>query len=94
MPVDADLVASTALACPSVASLTGGAMGEVATYLPGRRVVGVRISDHEVEVHVRARWGAVLPDVGKEVRSALSRLAEGRSVSVYIDDVEAPSDDG
>jgi hypothetical protein len=94
MVVDPDVVASAALACPSVASLTGGAVGEVATYLPGRRVTGVRVTDDELEVHVQARWGTVLPDVGREVRAALSPLAEGRSVAVYIDDVETPSGDG
>lgn len=94
MAVDPDLIASTTLACPSVASLAGGAAGEVATYLPGRRVVGVRITEDEVEVHVQARWGTVLPDVGKEVRGALNPLAQGRSVAVYIDDVETPSGDG
>ena len=55
-PVDPEAVASAALACPSVAGMSGGAIGEVASYLPGRRVTGVRVKDGEVEVHVVARW--------------------------------------
>lgn len=94
MAVDPDLVASTTLGCPSVAALAGGSVGEVATYLPGRRIVGIRITEDELEVHVQARRGAVLPEVGREVRGALRSVAEGRSVAVYIDDVETPSGDG
>ena len=90
MPVDPDAVVAAASSCPSVAGMSAGTVGQVATYLPGRRVPGVRISDDGIEVHVVARWGVLLPQLGEEVRGAVSPLSEGRPVSVYIDDIEIP----
>ena len=55
MQVDPDAVSAAALSCSQVARLSGGLAGEVATYLPGRRVAGIRIGDDEVEVHIVAR---------------------------------------
>ncbi len=92
MTVDVDALAGAALACPSVTRLAGGGPVEVATYLPGRRVHGVRLDDDVVEIHVVARFGAVLPDVAADVRAAVGPLVPGREVSVFVDDldVEAP----
>lgn len=87
---DLDRVAAAALASPLVADLTGGHLAEAATYLPGRRLVGVRRAGDAIEVHVVARWGASLPDVADAVRSAVSPYAGGRPVSVFIDDIEVP----
>lgn len=39
----ADRIAVATLSCPAVARLHGGRFGEVATYLPGRRISGVRL---------------------------------------------------
>ncbi len=61
MDVDPEAVVAAALSCPDVARLSGGLVGEVATYLPGRQVTGVRFTDEEVEVHIVARWGPPLP---------------------------------
>ncbi|MFC7759975.1 hypothetical protein ACFQY4_19605 [Catellatospora bangladeshensis] len=55
--VDVDAVAGAARACPGVDDLLGG-FPEVATYLPGRRVTGVRITDDTVELCLRADWGS------------------------------------
>ena len=44
----ADSIAAAVLAVPGVAALHPGMFGEVGTYLPGRRVTGVRITDDEV----------------------------------------------
>jgi hypothetical protein len=67
-------------------------VGEAATYLPGRRVAGVRIDDDHVEVHVVARWDAVLPELADGVRQAVAAAAGGRAVSVFIDDIEIPDE--
>lgn len=88
MRVGPDEIVAATVACASVAAMASGVAGEVATYLPGRRVPGVRIDDLGIEVHVVARWGIPLPEVGEEVRSALQPLVGNRSVSVFIDDVE------
>ena len=93
-PVDAERVAQAVERVPTVARLSAGSMGaEVATYLPGRRVRGVRVDGGTVEVHVVARWPAVLPEVGDAVRSAAAPLVGGRAIEVVIDDLEVPGED-
>jgi len=89
---DLEAVAAAALACPLIAELTGGRFGEVATYRPGRRILGVREADGGVEVHVMARWGTPLPEVAEVVRTAVTPHAGGLSVSVFVDDIEVPDD--
>lgn len=90
---DPDAVVDAALACPDVARMWAGAVGEVACYLPGRRVPGVRLTDDGVEVHVVARWGRPLPEVASAVRAAVAPVAPGAVVDVFVDDLEPPSDD-
>ena len=53
-----DRVAAAVRAVPGVHDLHGGAFGEVAAYLPGRRVPGLRVgSDVETwEIHLSVRW--------------------------------------
>ena len=90
MQVDPDAVSAAALSCSQVARLSGGLAGEVATYLPGRRVAGIRIGDDEVEVHIVARWGANLPEVADAVRQAVKPFTGGLRTSVYVEDIEVP----
>ena len=54
---DADAIAAAVLACPSVAGLGGGPAGAVATYLPGRRVTGVRVRPDGPAGQVGGRTG-------------------------------------
>lgn len=89
---DLEAVAAAALGCPLIAGLTGGIVGEVATYLPGRRVVGVRDADGVVEIHVVARWGRPLPEVADAVRAAVASHVDGQPVAVFVDDIEVPAD--
>jgi hypothetical protein len=90
--ISPDAVAERVAACRSVARLSPGPVGEVATYLPGRRVPGVRLTDARIEVHVVARWGVRVPDVAADVRGALQPIAPGYSVDVHVDDVEVPGE--
>ncbi len=85
--VDADAVAAAALACPEVAALSGGTFGEVATYLPGRRVAGVRIDTDRVDVHVVARYGAPLHQIADRVRRTVAPTVAGLPVNVTFDDI-------
>ena len=87
---DLEAVAAAALACPLIAELMGGPYGEVATYRPGGRVLGVREAAGEVEVHVKAKWGTPLPEVAEAVRAAVTAYAGGLPVSVFVDDIEVP----
>jgi hypothetical protein len=89
---DLEQVAAAALGCPLIAGLTGGRFGEVATYGPGRRILGVRMVDGAIELHVVAKWGAPLPEVAEVVRAAVAPYAEGLPVSVFVDDIELPEE--
>lgn len=91
MTIDAESVAASALRSPSVSRLFPGGAVEVATYLPGKRITGVRVRDSEIEVHVVAKWGRSLADVGEEVRSLVEPVAGGLPVSIFIDDVDPPA---
>lgn len=64
-----------------------GSFGEVATYLPGRRVEGVRLTVDLTEVHVVVAADVDLRTVAHEVRGATSPLVRG-SVDVFIEDLE------
>ena len=86
-PALAELLASAVTSTRDVVALSEGPFGEVATHLAGRRVPGVRIHEDRVEVHVIARWGALLPVLAEQVRAACAPLVEGRMVDVSIDDV-------
>ena len=86
--VDVDAVAAVVQALPAVSSLSGGRFGEVATYLPGRRVQGVRVRPDAVEVHVVAQGGLPLPAVAGAVRGAVLPLPGGRPVDVHVDDID------
>jgi len=85
----ADLIAVAVLACPDVAGLHGGRFGEVATYLPGRRVTGVRITPTDVFVHVIARYPATVDQIDTAVRLALVPLVGALSVTLTIEDLVA-----
>ena len=92
--VDPAAVAERVAACRSVARISAGPYGEVATYLPGRRVTGVRIGDGRVEVHVVACWGVRVPDLAAEVRTAVGPLAAGMRIDVHVDDIDVPDGNG
>ncbi len=85
---DPDAIAAAAQACPHVVRLGGGALGEVATYLPGRRVTGVRVTDRVVEIHVVGRYGPTVDEIAGQVRDAVRAAAGPVIVDVVIDDLE------
>ncbi len=89
---DVDAIAAATLACPAVAGLHEGGIQAVATYLPGRRVVGVRVDERRVVVSVlmASRFSVRLLDA--QVRSALAPLVGDREVDVYVADVQTAAD--
>lgn len=88
--MDVDAIARAVEGCPSVARLEPGRVVEVATYLPGRRVQGIRMGEGQLEVHVVARYGPSLPDIAGEVRQAVAVHLGAEPVVVFIDDLEVP----
>ncbi|GAA2367595.1 hypothetical protein Cme02nite_28650 [Catellatospora methionotrophica] len=87
--VDVEAVAAATRACRGVEKLLVG-LPEVATYLPGRRVPGVRVSDTTVEVQLRAAWAIPAYEVGAAVQAAVAPLAGGRAVDVRIAELGDP----
>lgn len=93
-PELADDVVRTVTAIPGVAGMHGGLFGEVGTYLPGRKVAGVRETSQTVEVHVAVDWGVELARIADAVRVAVAKLpgVAGRAVAVYVEDIAERSD--
>lgn len=89
---DVDAIAAATLACPAVAGLHEGGTRAVATYLPGRRVVGVRVEDRRVLVSVVLAFGSSVRSLEAQVRSALAPHVEGRQVDVHVADVQTAMD--
>lgn len=87
----ADVIVVMVTTVPGVAAMHSGRFGEVATYLPGRRVAGVRVRADRVEVHVTVTWGADLLTTADAIRAVAEPVA-GRPVHVVIQDVLGPPD--
>ncbi len=89
----ADAVVFAVTAVPGVAGMHSGRFGEVATYLPGRRVSGVRVRSELVEVHVTVQWGFDLLPTADAIRT-VAELVAARPVDVVIQDVLGPLEVG
>ncbi len=76
---------------PGVADLHGGVFGEVATYLPGRKVAGVRVEDDHVDIHVSVLYDQPVRATAEAVASRLEPVAQ-RPVHVTVDDVVLPEE--
>lgn len=90
--LDVDLIAAAVRACPLVADLHGGSFGEIATYLPGRRVTGVRATATALEVHVIGRFPAPALQLAAQVRAAVAPWSGGRPVDVALEDLLLPGE--
>jgi hypothetical protein len=86
--IDADRIAAAVQASPYIADLDGGRFGEIATYLPGRRISGVRIRPDAVTIGVIGRYPATIADIASGVREAVGPL--DRPVHVEVTDIAAP----
>lgn len=81
-----DAVAAAVRSVDGVADLHGGTFGETATYLPGRRVPGVRMTPDGTEVHVALLLGAPIRETAQAVRRAVAAQVPG-PVDVTVEDV-------
>lgn len=87
-PEPVDQIAAVVLATPGVHDLHAGGAGQVATYLPGRRVTGIRAIDGGYDVHVVLAWGFPVFATAEAVRAAVQVIAPGL-VDVTVEDVAA-----
>ena len=81
-----DSIAGVVSGIDGVAGLHGGMFGEAASYLPGRRVAGIRLGEHGTEVHVSLLYGHPLRLTAEAVRDAVAELTSG-PVHVTVEDV-------
>lgn len=92
----ASAVADAVLAHPSVLRLDGGPFGSVASYLPGRRLAGVRVgsgaepTEVAVVVAVGVPFGPLADEIAARVRGV---LGDGAPVEVTFSDVGVPAGD-
>lgn len=86
----AEAVAANALSVAGVVALHPGMFGEVATYLPGRRVEGVQLRPNRCAVHLVLAWGAPALATAQEVRRIVEALV-GAPVDITIEDVIDPT---
>ncbi len=91
MSADPDAVVAAVLAVPAVVRLDGGVAGEVATYLPGRRVHGVRLLDDRVVVHVAVDTSQDVRVTAEQVRDVVAPLVDGQVVDVVVADLVLPA---
>lgn len=90
----AERVAAVVTAHPAVARLYGGTFGDVATYLPGRRLVGIRIGEgsEPVELGVVLTLDRPIPGVVRALRRQVSELCGGAAVDIVVGDVVVPGE--
>jgi plasmid stabilization system protein ParE len=93
-------VAAAVAAHPDVARLDGGAFGDIATHVPGDRLVGVRIgrADEPVEIAVVLHLLRPVPDAVRSLRREVAAVcgAAGHpvtSVDVVVADLADPDGD-
>jgi uncharacterized alkaline shock family protein YloU len=84
----ADAIAAAATTVSGVAGLHAGEFGEIATYLPGRKVVGVRVDDERCEVHITAEYPSDVHGVARGVQAAIGQLVSV-PVAVVVEDIES-----
>lgn len=89
----AERIAAAVTAHPAVAALHGGIFNAVATYLPGRRLTGVRVGEggEPVELAVVLHLDRPIPGVVGELRSEVSGLCGGAAVDITVADVAVPA---
>lgn len=87
-------VADTALATDGVHSLGTGTFAEVATYEGADKVLGVHVTEEEVEVHIIALYPlqSSIPQLADTIRSRVAAEVESRRVDVVVEDLEVADD--
>ena len=89
---EAQQIHDAVLDCADVAGVSAGAFGEIASYLPGRTVAGIRLHADRVEVHVVARYGEPLQTVVDQIGVAVAPWLAGRILQVAVEDILLPGE--
>jgi hypothetical protein len=86
VPTTADDIAALVLAVPDVTRLHAGRFGEVATYLPGRRITGIKLGDDLIEVHVVVAGQVPVRVTAQLIHAAVATVV-ATPVHVFVEDV-------
>jgi hypothetical protein len=89
--VDVDALAAAVRSCPGVDDLDGGPLGSIATYLPGRKLPGIRIGSDRVTIQVRGMWDVPVAELVAQVRLAVAPFIGGRTVDIVVADLADPA---
>lgn len=91
----ARVVSEAALATEGVYSLGAGRYAEAATYEGSEKVSGVVVSPEEIEVHIVAGFPLAkpIPELSENIRERVAPKAEGRRVTVVVEDLKAADDE-
>ncbi|GAA1907873.1 hypothetical protein [Lapillicoccus jejuensis] len=82
----AERLRDLALGVPGVVSLYPGTFGEIATYLPSRRVAGIRVLPDAVHIHVCAVKGVRTGQVADSIADRLEPEAQRRVIVWFEED--------
>jgi uncharacterized alkaline shock family protein YloU len=88
--VDIDAVHAAVSSCPGVARVGSGSLAALTTYLPGRRIPGIRINPDTVELEVIAEWDSNASDISRSVQAVVADLVGTRRVDITIADIDLP----
>jgi hypothetical protein len=92
--VDVEKLAAVVVGCPAVDAPVEGPPAMAVTYLPRRRVTGIRIEDDVVTIQVRLRWGSTVKTLAGEVWAAARPLTGARRVDIVVADISEPATGG
>lgn len=92
--VDVDRLAATVESCPAVDALVDGPPAGAATYLPRRRINGIRIDGDVVTTQVRLRFGSTVGQLAQQVRRAAAPLVGPHRVDIVVADISDPPTGG
>ncbi len=87
-----DDVAAAVLTVDGGIALHGGLFGETATYVPGRRMPGIRIGENATDIHLTAACGSPVGPTAQRARHAVAAVIPG-PVNVTVEDVVPPGID-
>ena len=90
--VNVDAVHAAVAACPGVAGLGSGTVSSLTTYLPGRRLSGIRINPDSVDLEIIAAWGTAAADIYRQIQTAVTAAVGGRRIDLTIADIQLPDD--
>jgi hypothetical protein len=83
----ADVVVELVTKIPGVFGMHGGTAGQVATFLPGRRIPGVRVSAAGNQVHITLDGSSQVSDVVPLIHDVLATVITG-PLDVFIEDID------